>query len=114
MTTRNVLIQVASLQQEQMTVCRETLSSHRVDGGLIEIWGYEKPDKSTRSKYGGKCRSMKLKDALMDYVQSSVFAWADDDIHGVHPMSYKLEKVRHPVEGTRGFILRIMIWSDME
>lgn len=112
MTTRNVLIQVASLQREKMTVCRETLSHHMMYGpnGLpyVEIWGYEKPDRSTRAKCGGRCTSMKLGDALMDYVQSERFDWADDDIHGVHKSGWDLEKVRSS-EGGKGFLLKVAV-----
>ncbi len=112
MTTRNVLIQVASLQREKMTVCRETLSHRMMPGpnGLpyVEIWGYEKPDHATRAKHGGKCTSMKLRDAVLDYVQSEKFDWADDDIHGVHPMGWDLEKVRS-TEGGKGFLLKVAV-----
>lgn len=108
MTTRNVLIQVASEQENKMMVCRETLSSH-AEGGYIEIWGYVKPDQLTRMRCGGKTKSMKLRDALLDYVKSDAFEWADDDVHGVHQIGFKIKKTRHPIEGTAGFILSIGI-----
>lgn len=108
MTTRNVLIQVASQQQNKMMVCRETLSSH-AEGGYIEIWGYVKPDQFTKIRTNGRTKSMKLRDALMDYVKSDAFDWADDDIHGVHRIGYDIKKTRHPVDGTAGFLLRIGI-----
>lgn len=109
MTTRNALINIANAQRDKMMVCRETLSS-RTDGGrYIEIWGYTKPDAVTRSRCGGKCNSMKLKDALLDYIQSDVFDWADDDLHGIHPTPNNLVKIRHPINGSAGFILSVLI-----
>lgn len=105
-TFKDLMIQVAS-EQNGMMVCRETLSSH-AEGGYIEVWGYTKPDAFTRVRCGGKCNSMKLKDALMDYIQSDKFDWAND-VQDVQLIGSELIKVRHPVDMTVGFLLRIAV-----